>query len=111
MIFSDFIVHFWLGKLWLINFIVPVLSVTDQVNQDVSFPLLFVLDTKVHHFVNVFNVLRVAMNDWSVESLSDVTTVFRTSGIDGSCGVTELIVGDEVNGASDVIFGNFSHHE
>jgi len=111
MLLSDLMVHFWLGKLWLIDLIVPVLSVADQVNQDVPFPLLFVLYTKVHYLVNVLNVLRVAVNYWSVESLSNVSAVFRASGIDGSCSITELVVGNDVNGASNIVFRHFSQHE
>jgi hypothetical protein len=57
MFLSDFVVHFWLSELWFVDLIVSILSVADQVNQNVSFPLLFVVNTKVHHSVNVFDIL------------------------------------------------------
>ena len=57
MFLSDFVVHFWLSELWFVYLIVSILSVADQVNQNVSFPLLFVVNTKVHHSVNVFDIL------------------------------------------------------
>ena len=111
MSLSDLLVHFGLSELWFINLIVSILSVTDQVNQNVSFPLFLIVNTKVHHSVNVFNILWVHVNDWSFKGLCDITAVLRTSWVDRSRCVTQLVVGDDVNGSSNVEFRYFSQDE
>ena len=111
MSLSYLLVHFWLSKLWFINLIVSILSVTDQVNQNVSFPLFLIVNTKVHHSVNVFNILWVHVNNWSVKGLCDITAVLRTSWVDRSRCVTQLVVGDDVNGSSNVEFRYFSQNK
>lgn len=57
MLFSDLLIHFGLGELRLIDFVVSIFSVTNQIYQNVFFEFLLVLHTKVHYSVNVFNVL------------------------------------------------------
>ena len=111
MFLSDFVVHFWLSELWFVYLIVSILSVADQVNQNVSFPLLFVVNTKVHHSVNVFDILWVNMDYWSIKGLCNITAVFWASRVDWFRCITQLVVGDDVNSSSDVKFRHFSQNK
>ena len=43
--FSNLMVHFGLGKLRLINLIMPVLSITNQINHNILFKLLSIFHT------------------------------------------------------------------
>ncbi len=108
MSLSDLLIHFGLGEFRFINFIMSILSVTNQVNQNVPFPFFLVLNTEVHYFIDILNVLWITMDDWSVECFCYITAIFWSSWIDGSCRVTQLIVCNYVDCASDVKFWYFT---
>lgn len=60
---SDYAVHYWLCELWFIYFVVSILTLTDQVNDDIFLKLLSVLDGCLENEIDVFQVFCVNVED------------------------------------------------
>ena len=54
--FPYFVVHDWLGELWLINFIVAIFSITNDIQNNILFELGLVFNSQLDCSIYVFYI-------------------------------------------------------
>lgn len=68
MNFPYLMIKLRLSKFWFINLIMPILPITNQINQNIFFKFLSIFNTQFDSFYNIFNILGVNMNNWNIKS-------------------------------------------
>ncbi len=99
----DDVVQPGLGERRLIRLVVPVPSVSDEVDQDILAELHPVLDRDPHGDDAGFGVVAVHVEHRHLEALRDVAGVVRAARVDGIGGEAHLVVGDDVQRATHAI--------
>lgn len=94
---SDYFVHFWLGKSWLIHFVVAVFSKAYHVNHDILSEFLPISDCKLADFRNTFDVMSVNPDNRDSIRFYNIACVWERSAILAVSGEPHLIIGYEMN--------------
>lgn len=100
---GNLLVHERLSEAGLIELVVTHLTVTNEVDDDVMVELLAVLRSDLEAVVNVLHAVSVDMEDGSADSLGEVRGVHVTATLGGHGGETNLVVHDDVDGATDAV--------
>jgi hypothetical protein len=104
--FSDLLIHLWLREARFIDFIMPVLTIANHINENI---LPKGLPVRHHEFADSNQALRsgaaiscINANHGNSKALHDVGAVIEASAIDRVGGEPYLVVGDNVDRTSDV---------
>jgi hypothetical protein len=106
---GDGLVHPRLGERRLIGLVVTVLSVADDVDDDVLLELGPPVGGELADKVDGLDVVSVDVEDGGVDRLGDVGAVGRRTGESGVCRETNLVVDDDVDGSSGSVVGERVH--
>lgn len=96
----DALVHQWLGEGWLISLVMAVLSVADQVDNDIRAELSAPIGSKLANEVDSLDIIGVDVEDWSINGLGDIGTVGGGAGETWVSGETNLVVDDQVDSSA-----------
>ena len=96
----DALVHQWLGERWLISLVVAVLSVADQVDNDIRAELSAPIGSKLADKVDSLNIISVDVEHWGVNGLGDIGTVWGGASETWISGETNLVVDNHVDGSA-----------
>ncbi len=99
----DLCVHLGLGVGGLVGLVVAEAAVADQVDQDVVAELLAEREGEADGADAGGDVVGVDVDDRDVEALREVRGPARGAGVVGVGGEADLVVGDEVDGAADLV--------
>ena len=80
-----------------------VSSIADDVNEDILFEFLAIVNSQPDHFINIFRFVTVHVNNWCLDRFSDIGAVETSPSLSRSCGKTDLVVGDNMNDTVDII--------
>lgn len=94
------LVHQWLGERWLISLVVAVLSVADQVDNDIRAELRAPIGSKLADKVNSLNIISVNVEHWGVNGLGDIGAVGGRASKTWVSGETDLVVHDDVDSSA-----------
>src|SRR3712207_6691603 len=97
---ADGLVHQRLRVGRLIALVVPKATVADEVDHKVFVELLAVCVGHPRHRRASLGIVGVDVNHWDLEPLCQVAGVGRRAGVLTLCGETELVVGNDVDGAA-----------
>jgi hypothetical protein len=97
------LVHEGLSESGLVEFIVAVLTVADQVDDDITLELLSEFRSEFESALDVFHAVGVDVEDGSVDRFSDVGRVDAGSALAGVSCESDLVVYHHVNGATDAV--------
>ena len=92
-----------LGETWLITFIVTVLAVTQQVDENISIKSLAVFHCKADSVYQGFRIITVHMEYRCQDHLRYVRTIGRRTRIEVVGGKSNLVVDHNVQGSSGLV--------
>ena len=101
LVLLDRLVHSWLGKHRLVDFVVTVSSVTDQIDDDVGVEGLSEFGGDLGDVDNSIWIVGVDVEDGGVDDSANVGTVRRGSRVSRISSETDLVVADKMDGATD----------
>ena len=104
-------VHEWLGVGWLIKFVVTHLTVADEVDDNITAKLLSVLSSDAECVGNIVHLVSVNVENRGADCSCNFRTVSARSCAVGSRRETNLVVNDDVNGATDSVVLQLLHLE
>lgn len=96
----NFLIHFWLRKERLVLLVVTEPSVADNVNEDIFFKLLSVLNCDLHAMVQKIWLVCVNVNDWSTNDFGNLGAVVGRSGLPRVGCKPNLVVHNNVDNSS-----------
>lgn len=97
------LVHHGLSETWLIEFVVSVLSVSDDIDDNILLEFLSVLEGQFEDLVNKFWSISVNVEDWSLNGFSQISTIERSSILCWNSGKTNLVIDNNMNETSTLI--------
>jgi len=100
---GNLLVHQGLGERRLVSLVVTVLSVADNINDDVTLEGRSPFSSKVEDEVHGLHIVRVNMEDGGINRLGDIGGVGGRSRESGVGGETNLVVDNNVNGTTSAI--------
>lgn len=106
MNFPDLMIHLRLRKLRLIDFIMPILAITNQINHEIFLPLLPILKTKLQNSQDILHILRVNVDNRNIEPFGHIRGILCAPGIDGPRCVAYLVVSYYVDCPVYCVFWN-----
>jgi len=107
--FSNLLVHKWLGKWGIVKFIVSTFPISNEVYYDVIFEFHSVLCGNCKNFCNIINAFCIHMEDWSINSLSNVCAIYSRSGFVRSSCEPDLIIDNNMDASTNSIVLEVSH--
>mmetsp|Transcript_115423 Transcript_115423/g.230154 ORF Transcript_115423/g.230154 Transcript_115423/m.230154 type:complete len:243 (-) Transcript_115423:172-900(-) len=102
LVLIDGLVQQWLSKVGIIALVVPKSSVANDVKDHIGAPFLPPFSRHLEGADNSHRVVRITMEDWDSERLSQIRAVLRRPGIRGVCGETDLVIHNDVNGPTHI---------
>lgn len=100
LVVLDALVHEGLGERGLIRLVMSVLSVADEINDDVVLELGAPVSGKLANEGDGLNIIGVDVEDGGVDGLGNIGTVGSRSGEAGIGGETNLVVDNQVDGTT-----------
>ena len=97
-------VHDGLGEHRLVDLVVSVLSVADQIDNDVLVPGCPPLGGDVGDQHHRLGIVGVDVEDGGVDDAAHVGTVGGGAGVAGVCRETDLVVRNDMNGSLNITF-------
>ena len=92
-------VHDWLGKHWLIYLIMSKLSVSNQVNHNISVPGSSPFSSNFSNQHHSFWIISIHMENRSIDHTPYICTVRARPGVSWVCGEPYLVVSNNVDSA------------
>ena len=102
LVLDDF-VHPRLRETWLIRLVVSLLSIADDINDDIGLELLSPISSELMDESDSFSIIAVDVEDGTVVSLANVGSIWRGSGETRVRGETDLIVDENMDSSSPTI--------
>ncbi|KAH3688256.1 hypothetical protein WICPIJ_000727 [Wickerhamomyces pijperi] len=100
LLLGNLLVHQWLGEGRLIGFVVTVLSVTNNINDDVGVESGSPFSSQVEDEGDTFDIIGVDVEDWGFNGFGDIGWVWGRSGESWVSGETDLVVNNDVDGTT-----------
>ena len=104
-------VHEGLGVARVVALVVSVAAVADEVDDDVLVELLAVLERQLRHAHARLGIVAVDVEDGGLHRLGDIAAIERAARVLGTGGEADLIVDDQVDGATDAVAGDVAHRQ
>mmetsp|Transcript_33529 Transcript_33529/g.96260 ORF Transcript_33529/g.96260 Transcript_33529/m.96260 type:complete len:338 (-) Transcript_33529:360-1373(-) len=104
----DLFVQFRLRESRLIQFVVSIATVANHINNNVFAPLVSPFHSCFQGSRDSQWIISITVEDRTSKCLSDITAVRGRSRIDRVCSESNLVVDDNVDGATNVKVGNLS---
>ena len=101
----DRFVHAGLSEAGLVGFVVAITTITDNVDDDVALVFCAVVGGKLAHEVDGLYVVAVDVENGCIDSFGKVGWVRGGTGKAGVGSETDLVVDDEMDGASRAVAG------
>ena len=76
MSLSDLVIHFWLGKLRLVYFIMPEFPIADEVDHNILLEFGLILYRQCYCSLYIFNVLRINMKNRDLIGFEEISRIF-----------------------------------
>lgn len=102
---ADALVHQGLGEERLVGLVVAVLTVADNVHDDITLELGTPVSSNLADVVDSLDIVTVDVEDGSVDGLGNVGTVGGGTSKARISGETDLVVHDDVNGTTGGVGG------
>lgn len=102
LLFND-LVHVRLSEGWFIDLVVTMLSITDDINNNISLPHLTPFSGQLAHSDNSLWIISVDVKHGSVESAGNISAVSSRARIMWVSGETNLIVDNNMNSATSCV--------
>lgn len=93
----DFPVHEWLGEHRLVQFIMAMLAVANDINDDVPLESLPELHGQLDALVHLLRTVGIHVQNGSTDSLGHFGAVQTSPCFPGGGGETDLVVGDDMD--------------
>ncbi len=106
----DFLVHQRLGCTWLVRFVVTVTTVAEQVDQHVTLEGITEVQRQTGDECHGFWIISVHVENWRLNHLTNVGTVWRRTRIQRvRGGEAHLVVDHDANGTAHFVTPRFGH--
>ncbi len=109
-VFFDFLIHQRLRCTWLVSFVVAMTAVAEQVDEHIAFEGVTVVQRQTGNERHGFRVIRVNVEDWRLNHLTDVGAVRGRTRIQWVRGrEAHLVVDNNANGTAHFVTTRLGH--
>ena len=109
--FGDRPIHEWLGVARVVTFVVTVAPIADHVDDDIFLKCLPIFPCELCHSSARFWVVTVHVENRNLNRLCNIGAVQRRSRELWSSREPNLVIDDEVNGATDAVSTDIAHRQ
>lgn len=103
------LVHLWLSEAGLVSLVVTVSSVTDNIDNHILLESSSPVSSKGTDIVDGLDIVTVDVEDGRIDRLGNIRGVRGRTGKSGVGGETNLVVDNQVDGATSAVVGEVLH--